>query len=166
MIAEAIPSWLQERRPNTSILILQTYCTTCNGGRSHRCSGIICRNSVQTCHLKSRRRSFLESNPFLCLATGSTLLEKLSNFVVVDVNKLKRTQGSHIMQKKTDLRNLSEFSDNVLIFSFKLLRKNSSGYGKWQGRIRIRITWLHTTQPVLRIVIRDPVPFWPRIRDG
>ncbi len=100
----------------------------------------------------------LESNPFLCLATGCTLLEKLSTFVVVDVNKLKRTQGSHIMQKKTELRNLSEFGDIVLIFSFKLLRKNSSGCGRWQSRIRIRITWLNTTQPVLRILIRDPVP--------
>jgi hypothetical protein len=117
----------------------------------HKCSGSICKTSVQTCLLKSL-------NPFLCLATGSTLLEKLSTFVVVDVNKLKRADPRFPHHaKKTELRNLSEFGDIVLIFSFKFLRKNSSGYGKWQGRIRIRITWLHTTQPVLRI--RDPVLF-------
>jgi hypothetical protein len=51
------------------------------------------------------KNKVLESNLFWYLATGSTLLEKLSTFVVVHVNKLMRAQGSHITQEKTELRN-------------------------------------------------------------
>ncbi len=70
-------------------------------------------------------------------------------------------------KKRPTSGTLSEFGDIVRLFSVKLLRENRSGYGKWRGRIRIRITWLHlhTTQSVCGSLSWIRCLFDPWIRD-